>query len=362
MTMLKSAAKQGKLFLNPVETNVGGFSMIWKILPLYLLNKEERVPKSQLGPFKTDPSIYRTPPSSGLRVTWMGHSSSLVEIDGFRILIDPVWDQRASPFRWMGPKRFFAPTLRLEELPKIDSVIISHDHYDHLGKSTIERLTKLEAFSETHWITSLGVGDILTSFGVSPHQIAELDWTDATLIHNRSGDELTITALPARHFSGRTLSNRFKTLWSSFVLKGPKHRVYFGGDSGLWPGFSEIGATYGPFDLTMLEIGASNPLWIDIHMGPDGAAKAFADLGASGVLMPIHWGLFDLALHAWRQPIERMTELAEAAGFQLWSPEPGLPSEVVSGQPLKSSWWHAALDPARSKATGNVTGVPLASD
>jgi L-ascorbate metabolism protein UlaG (beta-lactamase superfamily) len=362
MTMLKRAEKQGKKFLNSIDTRVGGLEMMWKVLPLYLTNKEERVPKLPLGPFKTDPAVYHTPPPSGLRVTWMGHSSTLLEIDGFRVLIDPVWDERASPFRFMGPKRFFAPPLRLEDLPKIDVVLISHDHYDHLGKMTVQRLAKLAAASNARWVTSLAVGAILRNFGVAPELITELDWSDAITIDRLLGEGLKITALPGRHFSGRSLSNRFETLWSSFVLKGPRHNVYYGGDSGLWPGFAEIGTAFGPFNLTMLEIGASNPLWDSIHMGPDGAAKAFAELGAAGLLMPIHWGLFDLALHAWYQPIERMNDLAEAAGFTLFSPEPGLPTAVIPDEQLRSPWWHRAADPDLLNARNKVTGVPLASD
>ena len=338
MTMLKRAEKLGKKFLNPVETRVGGFDMMLKILPLYLANKEERVPKVPLGPFRTDVAVYERPPASGLRITWMGHSSMLVEIDGFRILTDPVWDERASPTRWFGPKRFFPAPLQLEEMPKLDVVLISHDHYDHLGKMTIEGLAKLGAASEARWVAPLGVGEVLRKFGVKREQISEVDWMESV----RVTDNFTITALPARHFSGRTLANRFETLWASYVLKGTAHTIYYGADSGLWDGFAEIGKSYGPFDLTMLEIGASNQLWSDIHMGPDGAAKAFSDLGSSGLLMPIHWGLFDLALHAWRQPIERITELADSSVIRLWSPAPGVPTEVISGEEMRSQWWRAS--------------------
>jgi L-ascorbate metabolism protein UlaG (beta-lactamase superfamily) len=147
-----------------------------------------------------------------------------------------------------------------------------------------------------------------------------------------------ITSLPSRHFSGRSLANRFETLWGSFVLRGAKHAVYYGADSGWWDGFEEIGAAYGPFDLTMLEIGAFNELWRDIHLGPDGAFEAFEQLGG-GVLMPIHWGLFDLGLHTWTQPIERTLELARERGVQLFSPEPGLPTEFPPPQPVVSEWW-----------------------
>jgi L-ascorbate metabolism protein UlaG (beta-lactamase superfamily) len=165
-------------------------------------------------------------------------------------------------------------------------------------------------------------------------RIAELEWTEGVSL-----GAVRVTALPARHFSGRGMTNRFETLWSSFVLKGSEHAVYFGADSGWWEGFREIGAAYGPFDVTMLEIGAYNDLWSDIHLGPDGAVRAFKALGGSGLMMPIHWGLFDLALHGWRQPMERLLEIADGDGIRVWAPEPGVPTEVVRGVELRSDWW-----------------------
>jgi L-ascorbate metabolism protein UlaG (beta-lactamase superfamily) len=340
MPLLQRSTKIGRKFQNPVETTVAGFRLLPKILKLYLENKEERVPRIPLGPFRTDSRVYERAPESGLRVTWMGHSIMLVEIDGLRVLLDPVWDKRAAPVSWAGPERFFEAPLPLTELPPIDVVIISHDHYDHLGAQTIRKLAQLEAISKAQWVTSLGVGKRLQKFGVKKEKIAELDWTNSlTVTSKRNSDELKITALPARHFSGRGLLDRLDTLWSSFVLKGNRHNIYFGADSGLWEGFVEIGKQFGPFDLTMLEIGAFNELWKSIHMGPDGAAQAFAEMGASGLLMPIHWGLFNLALHAWRQPIERMTEIADTTGIKLWSPAPGIPTEVIAGQEHRSNWW-----------------------
>ena len=362
MGMLKKAEKQGRKFLNPVPTSVGGPGMMWKILPLYLRNKQERVPKVPLGPFRTDASIYATPPETGLRVTWMGHSVTLVEIDGVRLLIDPVWDERASPTQWFGPKRFFAAPLQLDELPRIDAVVISHDHYDHLGRMTVERLANLNAVRDAVWVTSLGVGKLLQKFGVVAGRIKELNWTESAAVKAPNGCEMTVTAVPSRHFSGRSLSNRFETLWSSFVLRGAKHKVYYGADSGLWEGFAEIGAACGPFDLTMLEIGAFNELWKDIHMGPDGAAEAFTRMGGAGLLMPIHWGLFDLALHAWREPIERITELADARGIRLWSPAPGEPSEVVAGQQLRTKWWEAVPKAVKVTSSGMLPTGNMAQE
>jgi L-ascorbate metabolism protein UlaG (beta-lactamase superfamily) len=334
VSILSRAVKNGRKFQNPVPTHLSTLGMLPKVLYLYLTNKDERSPRRPLGPFHTDTRIYQQPPVSGARITWLGHSSMLVEIDGARILIDPVWDKRASPFNWSGPKRFFAPPLALEDLPPLDVVLISHDHFDHLGKETMKKLARLESGRGAQWLTSLGVGTELQRFGVRKDSITELDWTES-----KSVKDLTITALPARHFSGRSLFNRFETLWSSFVLKGNRYNFYYGADSGLWDGLGEISKQYGPFDLTMLEIGAYNELWKAIHMGPDGAGQAFEQMGANGLLMPIHWGLFELAPEAWRQPIQRITELANQKGWRLWSPEPGIPTEVVVGEAHQSEWW-----------------------
>jgi L-ascorbate metabolism protein UlaG (beta-lactamase superfamily) len=329
--MIRRAERVGRKFQNPVPTSVGDWRTMFKILGRYLSNKAETTPKRPLGPFRTDTRIYEIPPASGLRVTWMGHSTMLIEIDGARVLVDPVWDERAGPVTWAGPRRFFAAPLLLEELPRIDVVLLSHDHYDHLGAHTIPRLARLEAARDARWVTALGVGAILARLGVAPERISELDWTDRVTVGG-----LEILALPARHFSGRSLSNRFETLWASFRLAGPEHRVYYGADSGEWEGFAEIGRKYGPFDLTMLEIGASDPMWSNIHMGPEGAVRMFGAMGGSGLLMPIHWGLFNLALHGWRQPIE---SVFAAEGAKLWAPTPGLPTEVVREQELRSEWW-----------------------
>jgi L-ascorbate metabolism protein UlaG (beta-lactamase superfamily) len=338
VSYLKRAEKQGRRFLNPVPTAVGGLGIVFKVLPLYVQNRELVEPKRPLGPFRTDAQVYATTPASGLRVTWFGHSASLVEIDGMRVLVDPVWEQRVSPFSFMGPKRFFQPTIALEALPTIDVVLISHDHYDHLGADTVRQLVKAPGAAEARWVTSLGVGRRLRGFGVPAEKISELDWTESVEV-----DGLKVTAWPARHFSGRGVFDRFTTLWSSFVIEGPRHRVYYGADSGWWEGFGEIAARYDGFDLVMLEIGAFHPLWAAIHLGPDHAAKAFELMSPpGGLMMPIHWGLFNLALHAWKQPVERMLEIADEKGIKLWLPEPGAPSEVVAGVEVRSGWWERA--------------------
>ena len=329
--LLQPARRNGRHYVNPVPTKVGGLSIMFKVGPRFFLGARARSPRGSLGPFHTDATAYATRPHSGLRITWMGHATSIVEIDGVRILIDPVWDERASPTKWSGPKRFFEAPLALSALPPIDAVIVSHDHYDHLGADTIRAMTQLDAVKRAQWITPLGVGGLLQQLGVPAAHCLELNWMDSTQLGS-----VRVTVLPARHFSGRSLFNRLETLWASFALAGPQHRVYYGADSGEWPGFKPIAEQFGPFDLAMLEIGAFDPLWADIHMGPEGALRSFQAMGSHGLLMPIHWGLFDLALHHWRQPIEKIW-LVE--GLKLWSPTPGVPSEVIAGRELRSEWW-----------------------
>lgn len=327
---LAPARRVDRTFVNPVPTRVGGLALMFKIGPRFFLGAKARSPQQPLGPFRTDPRIFAAPPATGLRVTWFGHASSLVEMDGVRILIDPVWDERASPTTWSGPKRFFAPTIPLDQLPPLDAIVISHDHYDHLGSATIRQLAKADAARNAVWIAPLGVPAILSGMGVDSGRVREVDWMDAVQV-----GAVEVTALPARHFSGRSLFNRFRTLWASFALIGPKHRVYYGADSGEWEGFREIGERFGPFDLSMLEVGAFNELWAAIHMGPEGAIRTFRALTGEGLLMPIHWGLFDLALHHWKQPIETVWGVE---GLKLWSPQPGLPCDVVPGEVLRSEW------------------------
>ena len=332
--LLEPARRNGRRYMNPVPTKVGGLSVLFKVGPRFFLDAKARSPQGPLGPFHTDPRIYAAPPQSGLRITWMGHATSIVEIDGMRILIDPVWDERAAPTTWTGPKRFFPAPLDLVDLPRLDAILVSHDHYDHLGAATIRTLAQHAAADRARWISPLGVGALLKQFGVPPAGCVELNWMDTTRI-----GAVQVTALPARHFSGRSLFNRFETLWASFALSGPQHRLYYGADSGEWDGFREIGSQFGPFDVAMLEIGASDPLWAEIHMGPEGAVRSFRALGGQGLLMPIHWGLFDLALHHWRQPIERIWPMMD---LKLWSPTPGTPEGVLRGVELRSEWWKQA--------------------
>ena len=323
----RSVKKDGK-YINPIPTNAGGFNKLIPILLEYKNNKAENTPKNTLGPFKTDTSIFLTTPESGLRITWVGHSSLLIEIDGKRILTDPVWSQRASFSQSIGPIRFFDAPIALADLPSLDAVLISHDHYDHLDKNTIDFF----ADKNINFYCSMGVGPFLESRGIVKNYITQLDWGDSVMI----GNDCVLTATPARHFSGRGIFNRNETLWSSFVIKGSAHNIFFGADSGWFPGFREIGDAFGPFDLTMLEIGAYGKNWPDIHMGPDHASDAHLALKGA-LMMPIHWGTFNLATHAWDEPIERLLKYAEEKKIDLFLPEPGKPTEVKG--PLNSEWW-----------------------
>jgi L-ascorbate metabolism protein UlaG (beta-lactamase superfamily) len=323
----------GNKFLNPVPTSVMGPGRAGRMMRRLLLERRHGDPNHALGPFRTDTSIYAAPPVRGLRVTWMGHSSLLIEIDGVRILTDPVWSERASFVSFAGPRRFYPPTLALKDLPPLDAVLISHDHYDHLDRETIEQLAALLKDERTRFICSLGLRQYLESWGIAPRKITELNWGQTAGV----GRECQITATPARHFSGRGLWGRNETLWSSFVIRGSEHNIFFGADSGMFPGFRPIGDAYGPFDLTMLEIGAYDADWPDVHMGPIHAAQAHVDLQGK-LLLPIHWGLFNLAFHPWREPIERLMVAAAEKNLQLFLPSPGSPTEVT-GANLHTYWW-----------------------
>lgn len=350
MSFLQPARREGDIYLNPVPTEVGATKHLLTVFRKLLFGKEERVPRVPLGPFRTDLAVFQQPPASGLRITWLGHSSLLLEIDGTTLLVDPVFARRASFSQGFGPERFFAPPLSVAELPRLDAVLLSHDHYDHLDEQAVRQLKERTPL----FLCSMSMGPILQKWGVRADCIRELNWMDALTVPAASATPLTITALPARHFSGRRLK-RYGTLWSSFALKTERRNVYHGADSGYWEGFREIGERFGPFDLAMLEIGAFDPLWADIHMGPDNALRAAADLRAK-VLMPIHWGLFNLAFHDWFQPPERVTEVAAQSRLPLWLPVPGEPTEF-SGEARNTLWWRRYRQPgahASSERSGEA--------
>jgi L-ascorbate metabolism protein UlaG (beta-lactamase superfamily) len=310
---------------------------------------------------------FAAPPATGLRVTWLGHSTLLLEVDGRRVLIDPVWGERASPVPFVGPERWYAPPLRLAELPPLDAVVISHDHYDHLDRPTVEALATVGAARGAAWVVPLGVGAHLKAWGVSASRITELDWWESVRIRAASdaAQELTITATPARHFSGRGIRGRDRTLWAGWAFQSASHRVFYSGDTALHEDFVEIGERLGPFDLTMIEIGAYDAMWADVHIGPEQAVLAHR-LVRGGVMLPVHWGLFDLALHGWTEPIERVLAAAAPAGIHVATPrpggmvEPGVHADAARWWPAVP-WKAAAEAPLRSSAVGHVVGAEPAT-
>lgn len=300
----------------------------WSMMQRWVKGAEGSAPATPPPIVKRGAADFATPPSSGLRITWFGHSSMLVEIDGHRVLTDPVWSERCSPSRFIGPKRFFAPPMPIEALPALDVVVLSHDHYDHLDRSTI---LALEARAPRYAVP-LGVGAHLEHWGVPAARIAELDWWEETTVGG-----VRLVATPARHFSGRGLADAEATLWAGWAMIGAAHRVFFSGDTGMFPGFIEIGARLGPFDATMIEVGAYDAMWADVHLGPEQAVQAHQDVRGR-FMVPVHWGTFDLALHPWTEPVERLMVAAERAKVPIAVPKPGESIEPASS-PEVTRWW-----------------------
>lgn len=258
----------------------------------------------------------------------LGHSSIFAQLSGQKWLIDPVFSERASPFSFMGPKRFHQPPISLAELPQIDGVMISHDHYDHLDEASIKYLAK----TVPHFVVPLGVEKHLQKWGIAAERIHSLDWWQSVTV-----DAVTLTATPTQHFSGRGLFDKNETLWASYVIESSNSKLFFSGDSGYFSGFKQIGERFGPFDLTMIETGAYDKDWAYIHMTPEQSLQAHVDLEGKQ-MMPIHNGTFDLAFHSWYEPLERITALAQAARIPLVTPIMG---QVVSVNdiPSTTAWW-----------------------
>ncbi|SME96052.1 MBL fold metallo-hydrolase [Streptomyces sp. Amel2xC10] len=320
----------------PARTRPSGSALDFAKVFFDKEQRPRRAPAGTVPVHATTLADLARPAATGLRLTWMGHSGVLAEIDGQRVLFDPVWGERCSPFAFVGPKRLHPVPLPLAALGPVDVVVISHDHYDHLDLPTIKAL----AGTDTLFAVPLGVGAHLEHWGVSADRLRELDWHEATKVGG-----LTLTATPARHFCGRGLRNTQHTLWASWVVEGERHRIYHSGDTGYFDGFKEIGASHGPFDATMIQIGAYSDFWPDIHMTPEEGVRAHLDLQGgepTGVLLPIHWATFNLATHAWTDPGEGTLASARAVGAPVALPRPGEPFEPGGESVPDRPWWRDA--------------------
>ncbi|WP_097322168.1 MBL fold metallo-hydrolase [Paractinoplanes atraurantiacus] len=311
-------------FRNTEPATEIAFSSMPRILAATLRDRDGRHPHQPIPLVTPDPGAT----ADGLHVTWYGHSSALVEIEGKRVLLDPVWSERCSPSRLSGPKRLHEPPVALRDLPPLDAVLISHDHYDHLDMETIHNLVDLQA---APFLVPLGVGAHLERWGVPATRIVEMDWDDT---HKVAGIEFVATA--ARHFSGRGLG-RDETLWASWAIKGPTRKVFYSGDTGYFPGFARIGEEHGPFDVTLVQVGAYGDAWPDIHMLPEDGVATHVDV-KGGLMIPVHWATFNLALHEWPEPADRTWAEAKARGVRLAVPRPGERVDV-DNPPAVDGWW-----------------------
>lgn len=314
----------------PVTREEFGFGDYWDYIIDLFIHDEIRIPPSAIPIVVIPPETLKTPPPLGLRSIWLGHASVFIELDGFRLFVDPVFSEYASPFNFIGPKRFHPPPIGLKDLPKIDAVMISHDHYDHLDMKTIQYLSS----KGTHFIVPLGIGAHLDEWEVPNNQITELVWGESKKI----GD-LTIISTPARHYSGRGMFDQNEKFWSSWSIIGPEHRVFYSGDTGFSDHFKKIGNQWGPFDLSIIKIGAYGPgtYWNGIHMDVEDAIQAHLDVQGSRML-PVHWATFNMAMHDWDEPIILAVKEANVKNVDLVTPHIG--EIVTAGQPfLSQRWW-----------------------
>lgn len=311
----------------------------WRAMSDWLVGgSKHRIPGETIAVTSRNPGDFDPVPPSGLRVTWLGHSTVLVELDGIRVLIDPVLSRYAGPTRALGQRRFFAAPLAAADLPNIDVVVISHDHYDHLDYPSIRGF----AGTQTRFFAPLGVGAHLEAWGIASDRIIELDWWER---HDLGAH--TFVATPARHFSGRGVMDLEHTLWASWAILGPHHRVFYTGDTGMFPGLRDIGDQLGPFDVTLIESGGYSRHWADIHLGPEQAVQAHGMLRGE-VMVPVHWGLFNLAMHGWTEPIERVLAAAAVRDVRVATPQLGESFEPGVHIPSERWWpelpWQTADD------------------
>ena len=313
---------------HPVSLNMSFKDMV-DSAKKYFKPEEEASPKNMLPVEKVD--LASLSDTQEPQIVWYGHSTFFIRMNGKNLLLDPMLGDVPAPKSWLGKPRF-SNTLPLtaDELPKLDAVIISHDHYDHLDKETIKQIKdKIDVF-----YTPLGVSKHLEDWGVAPERIRELDWWQEIKL-----DDLTFTCAPSQHFSGRGLADGKSTLWCSWIIASEDYKIYFSGDGGYNTHFAEIGEEYGPFDIALMECGQYNEKWMEIHMFPEQTVQAAIDVRAK-VLMPIHWGGFNLAEHTWKEPIERAVSKADELNIPMVTPGIG---QVLTlnkeGEYSTEKWW-----------------------
>lgn len=323
----------GKAFQNPTSFGSDAMGPYGTMMKEMIFGNTVRSPEKPIHTAEFDANAFQVRETSGVRVVWIGHSTILIELDGFRILTDPVFSKRCSPSSLVGPARFHDVHIPDEIFETLDAIVISHDHFDHLDMPSIENLAHLNI----PFIVPLGVGAHLEKWGVATAKIHEHEWWESFSIAN---GELEFVCTPARHFSGRGFT-RNQTLWASWVMRTKNRAIYFSGDTGYFEGFKEIGEKYGPFELAMIEMAAYHEkLWPSVHMWPEQSVQANLDL-RSEVMLPIHWGTFNLAFHAWDEPIERLLSAASSMNVKLVTPRPGEMIDVSNPPPV-NPWWREA--------------------
>ncbi|EJS76487.1 hypothetical protein CN425_07850 [Bacillus cereus] len=315
-----------KKYINQIHTD-----MSFKPKDIISLMTDYYKMKSKLRPLKNLPIVLSNEDNESLEsVTWFGHSASLLKIEGKKLLLDPMLGNASSPFPVFNSKRYSgAFSLEREDLQEIDAIIISHNHYDHLNYKSIMQLKD----RAKHFYVPIGVARYLIKWGVSPSKISEHNWWDEITF-----DTIKLVCAPARHFSGRSMTDRDRSLWCSWLILGQETKIFFSGDSGYAPHFKEIGDKYGPFDLTLMECGQYDTRWSAIHMLPEETVQAHIDVKGE-LLLPIHWGAFTLALHEWSDPIERVTEEAKRLGVNIATPQIGESITLKSTDYPSAAWW-----------------------
>jgi len=322
--------KEGK-FYNIEATQMGfSFKNIRKLIHEYNRDDVQRAPKGSIPAESIDSLTIAHYVDSLPRITWFGHSAFLLEVKNKKILLDPMLGKSPAPHAFFGTKRFdYQLPIAIEKLPQIDAVVFSHDHYDHLDYESVLKLKD----KTTTFFVPLGVDAHLEAWDVSKDKIKTLNWNDSIQIEN-----VKYICAPARHFSGRGILNRESTLWASWIVEVGGYKFYFSGDGGYGKHFKEIGEKYGPFDFAMMECGQYNEMWADIHMMPEETVQASLDLNTK-LAMPIHWGAFTLALHAWTDPIERFKESALAQNLPFIAPKIGESFILKEPYVYSQSWW-----------------------